>query len=633
MLSNKILFLVVTLAVILFTFSIVSINYNRLSTSGYGTTASEFISKELLLLRNLRESLSKHEDPMLDNEVHTINLPIVKKEQQTIAKKVTENQPISPKLNVKKPATPTSKYAEYEALPEPSSRKLKQKKNEDQHRHLHIHHEMNCTKSFEPTCDMYPYVRFWNRRFYPNDCYESPLRPITHETVPFEDQKYVVFMPDQGGWNNIRMAAEVAIIFAHATGRTLVLPPAMKFYLLEKNQNFNENLSTFATFFDLKKISESMTIISMQEFLENVAAKGLLKKPLPFGVTPSSFLEKSPRKELWDYLESACYCESWQPGKQFIGFHFYPNVTVYDESNRNLISVKGLRGGKQEETKHGKHVVFGKFHKQSPRFKEMVAHGRQLRPYDESIHSERAIYFPGDYRDSHRILTHYYTYLYWENQHIQKIYKRIVRDRLHYHDIIFCTAGYIVKQIHNDASKVSPYKPIPSPQNADRKTLGGNSNLDATYYAYHIRRGDFQYEDTRMSAESIWENTKHLLNSSISSLIYIATDEKNKQFFKPFLESGFTVKFLDDYMPLLLANQHHIISSSSHNNNNQNKFNMNHVGMVEQVIAANAHTFIGTPYSTFTGYITRMRGKPLFSTLCNHFFTVLCLVFFCLLFL
>jgi hypothetical protein len=36
--------------------------------------------------------------------------------------------------------------------------------------------------------------------------------------------------------------------------------------------------------------------------------------------------------------------------------------------------------------------------------------------------------------------------------------------------------------------------------------------------------------------------------------------------------------------------------------------NQNYIGMIEQVVAANAHTFIGTPFSTFTGYITRMRG-------------------------
>jgi hypothetical protein len=30
--------------------------------------------------------------------------------------------------------------------------------------------------------------------------------------------------------------------------------------------------------------------------------------------------------------------------------------------------------------------------------------------------------------------------------------------------------------------------------------------------------------------------------------------------------------------------------------------------MVEQTVCANAHTFVGTPLSTFTGYITRMRG-------------------------
>ena len=37
-------------------------------------------------------------------------------------------------------------------------------------------------------------------------------------------QKYVTFEPDVGGWNNIRMQMEVVIVFAAATGRTLVIP-------------------------------------------------------------------------------------------------------------------------------------------------------------------------------------------------------------------------------------------------------------------------------------------------------------------------------------------------------------------------------------------------------------------------
>jgi hypothetical protein len=383
------------------------------------------------------------------------------------------------------------------------------------------------------------------------------------------------------------MAAEVAIIFAHTTGRTLVLPPAIRFYLLDKNSKEEENFSTFNTFFDLKKIMESMTIITMKDFLEKVAAKGLLKSPLPQGETPNSLVDVVPRGKLWGYLEKACYVENWCPGKQFIGFHFYKN---------NSHSLR------TQESNNDK-IIFGKFHMKSKRLKEMIAHGRKLRIYDETLHKEIAIYFPGDYRETHRILTHYYTYLYWENPKIQKIYKRIVRDRLHYHDIIFCYAGLIVKQIHHDASKLLPYAAIPSLQHANYKTLGGNTNVDATYFAFHIRRGDFQYHDTRISAETIWQNTKHLLNASISSIIYISTDEKDKSFFKPFYESGYTIKFLSDYLSIIQERKHqdsHLLKT---------KFNMNHIGMIEQVICANAHTFIGTPYSTFTGYITRMRGN------------------------
>jgi hypothetical protein len=44
--------------------------------------------------------------------------------------------------------------------------------------------------------------------------------------------------------------------------------------------------------------------------------------------------------------------------------------------------------------------------------------------------------------------------------------------------------------------------------------------------------------------------------------------------------------------------------------------------MIEQVICANAHTFIGTARSTFTGYITRMRGEASSTTTAAIFHSV-----------
>jgi hypothetical protein len=172
------------------------------------------------------------------------------------------------------------------------------------------------------------------------------------------------------------------------------------------------------------------------------------------------------------------------------------------------------------------------------------------------------------------------------------VYKRIVRDRLHYHDDIFCAAGRVVKLLHEEASKLTG-KPVQDASKGHPKTLGGNVNSDAVYHAYHIRRGDFQYAETRVSAQQLWRNTRHLLDPKVTKLLYIATDEKDKAFFDPF-RAVFEVRFLHDYTAAAHLGDGHL--------------NQNHIGMVEQVICANAHTFIGTPLSTFTGYITRMRG-------------------------
>ena len=146
-----------------------------------------------------------------------------------------------------------------------------------------------------------------------------------------------------------------------------------------------------------------------------------------------------------------------------------------------------------------------------------------------------------------------------------------------------------MRGLHEDAAKLT-LKPIQPAETYNKKTGGSKMNrfspagdTFATYFAFHIRRGDFQYDDMRLSANEIFSNSIGFLNKSVTTLIYIATDEKNRSFFQPFTDSHFTVKFLDDYI--------HAAKKGT------KKLNHNHIGMIEQIVGANAHTFIGTPLS------------------------------------
>jgi hypothetical protein len=52
------------------------------------------------------------------------------------------------------------------------------------------------------------------------------------ESCRLKPQKFLAFQVDFGGWNNILMQFEIMVVMACITGRTLVLPPATRLYLL-----------------------------------------------------------------------------------------------------------------------------------------------------------------------------------------------------------------------------------------------------------------------------------------------------------------------------------------------------------------------------------------------------------------
>lgn len=141
---------------------------------------------------------------------------------------------------------------------------------------------------------------------------------------------------------------------------------------------------------------------------------------------------------------------------------------------------------------------------------------------------------------------------------LQKI-ARFMRDHMRYIDELQCAAARIVKAIREHARLRDP-----------RNTLGD-------FDTFHIRRGDFQYKATRIDAEQIYNNVKDVLVEG--STVYIATDERDKAFFKV-LQEHYDVLFMDDFQPQLEG------------------VNKNHYGMIDQLVASRGRIFFGCWHST-----------------------------------
>lgn len=132
-------------------------------------------------------------------------------------------------------------------------------------------------------------------------------KPLTQRDLDFETPfahkgpgtKYIIFEPgrclasqfsmtlvlliaislytlDEGGWNNIRMQMELVLVFALATGRTLVLPPDQPMYLLNQGKGHQKEHS-FADFFPFEHIRQRLPVISMEEFMATEGVTGQMR--------------------------------------------------------------------------------------------------------------------------------------------------------------------------------------------------------------------------------------------------------------------------------------------------------------------------------------------------------------------
>jgi len=193
---------------------------------------------------------------------------------------------------------------------------------------------------------------------------------------------------------------------------------------------------------------------------------------------------------------------------------------------------------------------------------------------------QKAVSIHVESTNSFRLLAPFNTFLFFENWKQDLWVKRFVRDHVRYIDEIYCAAARVVAAVRKRA------------QNHAMKSI--NSTLEdipnvhlLAYDSVHIRRGDFQYKETRKEAIDLYESSKDVLKKGTT--LYIATDERNKKFFEPFF-LNYDVCFLDDFLDVLEG------------------VNTNYFGMLDQLVASRGRTFVGTYFSTFTAYINRLRG-------------------------
>ena len=324
---------------------------------------------------------------------------------------------------------------------------------------------------------------FWSD--VPSDAdYLSPMHPSVDPRTDSSVERYLTFEPDHGGWNNIRMAMETALVMGHATGRTLVLPPEQRMYLIDKGRDSGQQTYFgFNDFFHLDAISiehKGFKVITMDEFLAREGVTGRLQD---YATNATVY---PPRNEtnygssnnrlnpLWKYLRQVGNTPTWDPWECALAI---PSST--DESSvaelRDTVErvMAGEYGGKPKPTLeefNGNPVPVDA--PLGDRMREMLADRPGICVYDRPLQEAKLLHLKVD--KGVRLLTHFYAFVFFADWRQDVWSKRFVRDHLRYVDDIMCAAARVIEKVREHARGNTRHEP---------------SRLEGVYDAAHIRRG------------------------------------------------------------------------------------------------------------------------------------------------
>ncbi|KAH9260573.1 hypothetical protein BASA81_001040 [Batrachochytrium salamandrivorans] len=306
---------------------------------------------------------------------------------------------------------------------------------------------------------------------------------------PPSQDRYLLFLSDCGGFNNIRMAFEYFYMTAWLTKRTLVLPPPHSWYLIDsgpmmvmnKKQANEPRVTDYSDFFDLAHMQAAVPIISADEYRRIVQG-------LPKDLVNADFTTK-PGREVWkQYTKDPTrhVHVAWNPLAYIV---FFPTIKSVTHASSKLVH-----------------------HRTPVEFTGRYANATSLSfPSCESSSTKA-------WDANHmRYLGQMACYGAFQDEQLGKAFKRTLRDHVHFPPIVFEIAARVVN------------------------FLGLFQ-----YTALHVRRNDLQYKEVFMSADKLYGNIQSLLLPR--ETFYIATDETDPNFFDSLtLEHGHEVFKWDDF--------------------------------------------------------------------------------------
>ena len=354
--------------------------------------------------------------------------------------------------------------------------------------------------------------------------------------------KFLSYQPPGGGWNNQRFAFENAVVIAKLLNRTLVVHPIAPHDEIRLAMRARTKaLEGYDAYNSIS--SEKLLPLSRAIDLKHLSRLLPVKE---FTKNHKTFYNTFRGSDFFRVCHNAflgLWVDEYPPKEATVSWNILRKYTAYHR--RNISSIPSYRRWCNAE----------------------------LDSYADKVHDDRPLWGILD-----------------ELAHRSEDMIYFAEGSLYIRDIIFldkqralAAHEWIMRYIRS----------APALQTRARLVA---RQIGRPFHAVHVRRGD--HPSKQLVSQQTWlAQLDEKRARRVTRKLYVATDERNKTWFKPFIEGGYQLFFAEDFASILQPD--HVTAP----------FAQDLLGLHEQLICTHAFHFVGSYYSTFTRFIERLRRQ------------------------